>query len=122
MVRIFDYYKHHGHATEVMAASFRNLGEIRELAGCDLMTISPKFLGELSTIEEELPRKLDPERSRSKPIEKIDMDEASFKRMHALDRMATDKLAEGIESFSQAIVSLEAMLEKRLSGLAVHGS
>ena len=100
-----------------MGASFRNIGEITELAGCDLLTISPQLLGELEASEAGLPRKLDPDAAKAMPIEKIAVDKATFDRMHAEDRMATDKLKEGIEGFSAALVKLEAMLAKRLAEL-----
>jgi transaldolase len=114
---IYNYYKHFGYKTQVMGASFRNIGEIRELAGCDLLTISPQLLGELESTQEELPRKLDPEKAKSMQIEKIPMDEATFVRMHAEDRMAHDKLKEGIDGFSKALVNLEGLLAKRLAEL-----
>jgi transaldolase len=98
-----------------MGASFRNIGEIRELAGSDLLTISPQLLGELDAVSEPLPRKLDPERAKSLPIEKMHIDEAAFEKMHAADPMASDKLKEGIESFSAALVKLEKLLADRLA-------
>ena len=100
-----------------MGASFRNIGEITELAGCDLLTISPQLLGELESSQGELPRKLDPEKAKSVQIEKITMDKATFDAMHAKDRMANDKLKEGIEGFSAALVNLEKLLAKRLAEL-----
>ena len=100
-----------------MGASFRNIGEITELAGCDLLTISPQLLGELESTEGDLPRKLDPEAAKTLPIERIVVDKATFDRMHAEDRMATDKLKEGIEGFSAALVKLEKLLAKRLAAL-----
>ncbi len=115
VTRIYDYYKKHGHKTEVMGASFRNLGEITELAGCDLLTIAPNFLGELKEKTGDLPRKLDPERAKASSEAKIAMDEATFRRMHEEDRMAKDKLAEGIEGFTKALVGLEKILEERLA-------
>ncbi len=117
VTEIYNYYKKFGYKTVVMGASFRNSGEIKELAGCDLLTIAPKLLEELKTTEGELPRKLDPEAARGLPIEKISMDEATFEKMHAEDRMAHDKLKEGIEGFSKALEELEQLLEKRLSEL-----
>jgi transaldolase len=115
---IYNYYKKFGYKTVVMGASFRNTSEIKELAGCDLLTIAPKLLEELSTTNGELPRKLDPARAQSMNIEKIPMDKATFDKMHAADRMATDKLKEGIEGFSKAIEDLEKVLEARLAELA----
>jgi transaldolase len=80
---IYNYYKHFGYKTVVMGASFRNIGEITELAGCDLLTIAPKLLEELDTTQGDLPRKLDPANSKSMDIKKIPMDEATFEKMHA---------------------------------------
>ena len=111
---IYDYYKRHGHKTEVMGASFRNIGEITELAGCDLLTIAPKLLAELEAAQGELPRKLDP-KSSARGRDAITVDEATFRKMHAEDKMATDKLAEGIDGFTKAIVELEGLVEKRLA-------
>ena len=117
VTRIYNYFKKFGHKTVVMGASFRNIGEITELAGCDLLTISPQLLAELESTEAELPRKLDPAEAARLPIEKITVDKATFDRMHAADRMATDKLKEGIEGFSAALIKLEGMLAKRLAEL-----
>lgn len=114
---IFNYYKKFGYKTVVMGASFRNIGEIQELAGCDLLTISPHLLGELAAAEGELPRKLDPEKAKALDIQKIVVDHETFNKMHADDRMATDKLKEGIEGFSQALEKLEDLLAKRLIDL-----
>ena len=111
---IYNYYKKFGYKTVVMGASFRNIGEIEELAGCDLLTIAPKLLEELDTKEGDLPRKLDPAKSQSMDIQKIPMDKATFDKMHAEDRMAHDKLKEGIEGFSKALEELEQLLAKRL--------
>ncbi len=114
---VYNYYKKFGYKTEVMGASFRNVGEITELAGCDLLTISPALLAQLDSTVAELPRKLDPANAASMDITKIKMDRKTFDTMHAADRMATDKLAEGISGFSKALVSLEAMLAKRITEL-----
>ena len=116
--KIFHYFKHHNHKTEVMGASFRNAGEITELAGCDLLTISPQLLGELESTQGTLPRKLDPDGARGMDIPRIDMTEAAFRRMHEEDRMANDKLAEGIEGFSKALVTLEGKMADRLARLS----
>ena len=118
VTRVYDYFKRFGYKTEVMGASFRNVGEITELAGCDLLTIAPNYLDELSKTEGPLPRKLDPERSKTSNIERLSMDEALFRRMHAEDKMSNDKLAEGIEGFTKAIVTLEKLLGDRLAALA----
>jgi len=112
---IYNYYKHFDYKTVVMGASFRNIGEITELAGCDLLTIAPKLLAELDSTEADLPRKLDPAATKSLDIKKIPMDKETFEKMHAEDRMAHDKLKEGIEGFSKALEDLEHLLAKRLS-------
>jgi transaldolase len=117
---VYNYYKKFGYKTQVMGASFRNIGEICELAGCDLLTISPQLLAELEATVSELPRKLSPEAAKTLTIERIVVDKAAFDRLHAADRMATDKLKEGIEGFSAALVKLEALLAKRLAELEVH--
>ena len=115
---IYNYYKHFGYKTVVMGASFRNIGEITELAGCDLLTIAPKLLAELESTQGDLPRKLDPAKAAGLNIEKLTIDKATFDKMHAADRMAHDKLKEGIEGFSKALEDLEKMLEKRLSEIS----
>jgi transaldolase len=112
---IYNYFKKFGYKTVVMGASFRNIGEIRELAGCDLLTIAPKLLEELKNTEGDLPRKLDPKNAPNLKIDKIPMDEATFEKMHAEDRMAHDKLKEGIEGFSEALEKLEKLLADRLA-------
>jgi transaldolase len=114
---IYNYYKKFGYPTEVMGASFRNVGEIVELAGCDLLTIAPSILAELQSTEAELPRKLDPKNAANLSIEKIPMDKATFDRMHSENRMATDKLSEGITGFTKALESLEEILAARLASL-----
>ena len=117
VTKIFTYYKKFGYKTEVMGASFRNAGEIIELAGCDLLTIAPSLLGELQAKEGELPRKLDATKAASETLDKITVDEATFARMHAADRMASDKLAEGIAGFTKALETLEQLLAARLKEL-----
>ena len=117
VTKIYNYFKKFGYKTQVMGASFRNIGEITELAGCDLLTIAPQLLAELETTQGELPRKLDPQTAQKLSIEKIPMDKATFDRMHAADRMATDKLKEGIDGFSAALVKLEGLLAARLAAL-----
>jgi transaldolase len=117
VTKIYNYFKKFDYKTVVMGASFRNIGEIKELAGCDLLTISPQLLAELESTEGELPRKLDPEVSKAKHIERIVMDKDVFEFMHDGDRMASDKLKEGIEGFSAALVKLETLLAKRLAEL-----
>ncbi len=115
---IYNYYKKFGYKTVVMGASFRNTGEITELAGCDLLTISPKLLDELDKAQGDLPRKLDAEKAKGMQIEKLTIDQATFEKMHAEDRMAHDKLKEGIEGFSKALEDLEKLLAKRLSEIS----
>jgi transaldolase len=112
VTKIFNYYKRHGYQTEVMGASFRNLGEITELAGCDLLTIAPKLLAELEASQAELPRKLDAKNTTASV--KISLDRAKFDAMHSEDRMATEKLKEGIDSFAKAITELEKQIEAKL--------
>ena len=118
VTEIYHYYKKFGYKTVVMGASFRNSGEIKELAGCDLLTIAPKLLEELQSTEGTLPRKLDVESSKKLNIEKLNMDKATFDKMHEENRMAHDKLKEGIEGFSKALEDLEKLLAKRVSQLA----
>ncbi len=115
---IYNYYKKFGYKTVVMGASFRNTDEIIELAGCDLLTIAPKLLGELQSTEGILERKLDPAKSQSMTIERLTIDKATFDKMHAADRMASDKLKEGIDGFSKALEDLEKLLETRLSEIS----
>lgn len=115
--RIYNYYKKFGYKTEIMGASFRNMDEIVELAGCDLLTISPALLDELQHTQGELVRKLDPQIAAHSEIAKIPMDKATFDAMHASDRMASDKLDEGIKGFAKALVSLEELLKDRLAKL-----
>jgi len=112
---IYNYFRKFGYKTEVMGASFRNLGEICELAGCDLLTISPSLLKQLDETHEDLPRKLDPAKADDMDIEKLTIDKAKFDEMHAADRMASEKLEEGINGFSKAIANLETLLEARLA-------
>ena len=114
---VYNYYKKFGYKTEVMGASFRNIGEITELAGSDLLTIAPSLLAELQSVEGELPRKLDPAKAAESSIEKISVDKATFDRMHEENRMANEKLAEGIDGFTKALETLEKLLSDRLASL-----
>jgi transaldolase len=114
---VYEYYKKFGYKTEVMGASFRNMGEITELAGVDLLTISPKLLEELQNTEGTLERKLSPEISAKSDIEKISMDKDTFDKMHAENRMAQEKLTEGIDGFAKALETLEELLADRLASL-----
>jgi len=122
VTRVYNYYKKFGHKTQVMGASFRNIGEIKELAGCDLLTISPQLLAELESTPGELPRKLDPAAAQAIPMQRIMVDKATFEAMHVADRMAHDKLKEGIEGFSAALEKLEALLARRLSEMELSAS
>lgn len=117
VTRIYNYYKKFGYQTEVMGASFRNIGEITELAGCDLLTISPALLEELQSTVGDLPRKLNPETATNFEMEKISIDQETFNRMHAEDKMASEKLEEGIKGFSKALEALEKFLAERLARL-----
>ncbi|MCA9586847.1 MAG: transaldolase [Myxococcales bacterium] len=114
---IYNYYKRHGHKTEVMGASFRNTGEITELAGCDLLTIAPSLLAELDGASADLPRKLDAKAAAAMDIPAIKLDEAAFRKAHADDKMANEKLDEGIKGFSKALEALEKQLGERLAVL-----
>lgn len=116
VTKIFNYFKTYGYKTEVMGASFRNLDEIIELAGCDLLTISPKLLDQLRNTEAELSRKLNPA-APGATIEKFSINANHFSEMMQEDRMAHEKLHEGIQGFSKAIDTLEAQLAHRLAVL-----
>jgi len=116
---IYHYFKKFGYKTEVMGASFRNTGEIIELAGCDLLTIAPKLLEELKTTEGKLARKLDPAAAKNSDLKKISLDEKTFRWMLNEDAMATEKLSEGIRLFSADIVKLEKYLQQRMKASAV---
>ena len=111
---IYAYYKKFGHATEVMGASFRNVGEIRELAGCDLLTISPPLLAELQKSNAPLARKLSPETARESKIEKIPLDEKKFRWQLNENAMATEKTAEGIRQFHADALKLEQFIAAKL--------
>ncbi|CAD7695812.1 unnamed protein product, partial [Ostreobium quekettii] len=108
--RIYKFYKKYGHPTIVMAASFRNIGEIRELAGCDNITISPALLEELKSSTEDLPRKLWPEMGGCEDAAYANMHEKMFREMHGADKMAADKLPEGIDKFAEDQRALEQLL------------
>ncbi|MEI6555720.1 MAG: transaldolase [Paludibacter sp.] len=111
--QIYNYYKKFGYKTIVMGASFRNIGEIIELAGCDALTIAPSLLKELESTEGILDKKLVPETSKNLDIKQIHMDEKTFRWMMNEDAMATEKLAEGIRNFTKDLIKLE----KYISGL-----
>ena len=111
---IYNYYKKFDYATEVMGASFRNTGEITELAGCDLLTISPNLLEELQETEGDLPRKLTEETANASDVEKISLNETAFRWEMNEDPCATEKLAEGIRRFAADSVKLEQFLTEKL--------
>jgi len=111
---IYNYYKKFGYETEVMGASFRNIEQIQELAGCDLLTISPDLLKQLEETEGKLEKKLDPESSKNSDIEKITLTEKDFRWMYNEDPMAVDKLAEGIRRFNADMIKLKQLIKKRI--------
>jgi transaldolase len=114
VTQIYNYYKHFGYATEVMGASFRNKGEITELCGCDLLTISPGLLGELQASDEPITPKLNAANAASLKIERIAGDEKTFRWLFNEDAMATEKTAEGIRNFAKDIVKLENLVASAL--------
>ncbi|MBN9405248.1 MAG: transaldolase [Burkholderiales bacterium] len=111
--RIYDHYKHFGIATEVMGASFRNVGQITALAGCDLLTIAPELMAQLAASSAPLTRALDPQAARALDLEPVRYDEAGFRLALNQDAMATEKLAEGIRVFIADARKLEALIEAR---------
>ncbi|HEY5900476.1 MAG TPA: transaldolase [Burkholderiales bacterium] len=110
VVRIYNYYKKHGYKTQVMGASFRKTEQILALAGCDLLTIAPDLLDKLSKAPGPVERKLSVEKARAEKVDKIAMDEKTFRWMHNDDQMATDKLAEGIRRFDADARKLERLI------------
>jgi len=110
VTRIFNYYKKHGYATQIMGASFRKTGQILALAGCDLLTIAPDLLQKLASSEEPVERKLSAEAAKKLAIARIDLDEKAFRWMHNADAMATDKLADGIRRFDADARKLEKLI------------
>ncbi|CAK1551752.1 unnamed protein product [Leptosia nina] len=111
VTRVFNYYKKFGYKTQVMGASFRNTGEIRELAGCDLLTISPKLLQELANSQDPIKMVLDPKVAAECDLEKITLTEAQFRWHLNEDQMATDKLSDGIRKFAADTRKLEALIK-----------
>ncbi len=114
VANIYNYYKKFNYRTQVMGASFRNIDEILELAGCDLLTISPNLLHELSQGEEAVHRKLDPKNAHHLKLERHTLDEKSFRWMVNESSMATEKLAEGIRKFAEDTVKLENEIKKQI--------
>ena len=115
VVTIYDYFKKFGYETQVMGASFRNTSQIRELAGCDLLTISPELLGGLQASDGPVTRQLSVEEAKASGVQKIPMEEKAFRWMLNEDAMGTEKLAEGIRKFTEDIIKLEGLIAKRLS-------
>ena len=108
---IFEHYKRHGIATEVMGASFRNTGQIVALAGCDLLTIAPELLAQLQASEAPCPKALDAEAARALPLHEVHLDEKHFRWELNQDAMATEKLAEGIRAFAVDAAKLDTLIE-----------
>ncbi len=109
---IYAYYKTFGHATEIMGASFRSKGEVLELAGCDLLTISPELLDELKSSSEPITRKLSPDQSKDSKLAKLSLDEKAFRWMLNENAMATEKLSEGIRTFHADTEKMQAHIAK----------
>ena len=114
VTEIYAYYKKFGIKTEVMGASFRNVGQIRELAGCDCLTISPELMKELAESTEPLERKLDPEKAKSAKIDKLELAEKKFKYLLNDNAMAYEKTGEGIRKFAADVVKLEKFVASKL--------
>ena len=108
---IFNYYKKFGISTEIMGASFRNIGQIQALAGCDLLTISHDLLQQLSDNNDPLAQTLDAKQAQSMDIDELTLDEASFRFLLNEDAMATEKLAEGIRNFVADAIKLDKLIE-----------
>ena len=113
--RIYTYYKKYDYKTEVMGASFRKVEQVLDLAGSDLLTISPNLLEELANAGGDVERKLDPEKAKSDPVEKIHLDEPTFRFLHNEDAMATEKLAEGIRLFYADARKLEEYAKREVA-------
>ncbi|PYK38401.1 MAG: transaldolase [Verrucomicrobia bacterium] len=111
---IYNYYKKFGYATEVMGASFRNVGQILELAGCDALTISPELMKELSESHESVERKLDPEKAKKADVQRLELDEKKFRYLVNDNAMATEKTAEGIRKFAADVVKLEKFVASKI--------
>ena len=114
VTEIYTYYKKFDIPTEVMGASFRNTGQILELAGCDCLTISPELMEELSKSTDPVERKLSPEKAKAANIEKLELDEKRFRWLLNENAMATDKLSEGIRKFAADVVKLEKFVASKL--------
>lgn len=115
VTRIFNYYKRHGYTTEVMGASFRTAEQVKALCGCDLLTISPNLLQELTASDAAVPRTLDPQAAMRQELEKVSLDENAFRWDLNEDAMATEKLSEGIRNFASDLMKLRQWLAERLA-------
>lgn len=118
VTKIYNYYKHFDYATQVMGASFRKVGQITELAGCDLLTISPELLHEMQETEGELVQRLSTESAKKESLDKVSLDEKAFRWMHNQDAMAVDKLADGIRRFAADTVKLKEYAQQSVAQIA----
>lgn len=114
VTKIYNYYKKFGYSTVVMGASFRNTGEVKALAGCDLLTISPGLLGELSQDHGAVTQMLNENKAKASELEKVHMDEKTFRWEHNEDRMAVEKLSDGIRKFAADAIKLETMIKEKM--------
>ncbi len=119
---IYNYYKKFGYETEVMGASFRNTSQIAELAGCDLLTISPKLLKELAESEAPITQKLSAEKAKASDLEKVPTDEKSFRFLLNQDAMATEKTADGIRLFVADILKVDKLISEKTGTSAPEGA
>lgn len=115
--QVYNYYKKFGYQTQIMVRGFCSIDQIAELAGCDMLAISPVLLQKLQLIKAELPRKLDPALAAKAHIRKIHLDKQTFYQIHQADRMAYQKLEENIVGRSKAVIALEKLLAERLEYL-----
>ncbi|XP_074086840.1 transaldolase isoform X2 [Macrotis lagotis] len=118
VTKIYNYYKKFGYKTIVMGASFRNVGEIKALTGCDYLTISPKLLGELLKENAKLTPMLTVQEAQASNLEKVHLDEKAFRWQHNQDQMAVEKLSDGIRKFAADALKLDKMLQERMFGAA----
>ena len=120
VTEIYTYYKKFDIPTEVMGASFRNMGQILELAGCDCLTISPELMEELSESTDPVERKLIPEKAKSAKVDKLELDEKKFRWLLNENAMATEKTAEGIRKFAVDVVKLEKFVASQIVNLFLY--
>jgi len=114
VTKIYNYYKKFGYSTVVMGASFRNTGEVKALAGCDLLTISPGLLGELSQDHSAITEMLSERKAKDSDLKRVNMDEKAFRWQHNEDRMAVEKLSDGIRKFAADAIKLETMIKEKM--------